>query len=61
MAELIGYEGDLEPDEDYEAALFADTSITGGFDALRGATIDSVQLIALASQLANHLGITVAD
>ena len=29
MAELIGYEGDLEPDEDYEAALFADTSITG--------------------------------
>jgi hypothetical protein len=32
----------------------------GGFDGLRGTTIDSVQLVTLAPQLANHLGITVA-
>jgi uncharacterized protein YjbI with pentapeptide repeats len=35
--------------------------ITAGYDALRGATIDSVQLVALAPLLARHLGITVAD
>jgi uncharacterized protein YjbI with pentapeptide repeats len=35
--------------------------ITAGFDALRGATIDSVQLVGLAPYLARHLGITVAD
>ena len=33
----------------------------GQTPALRGATIDSVQLVALAPLLARHLGITVAD
>jgi hypothetical protein len=37
----------------------ASLSIADGFDALRGTTIDSVQLVTLAPQLANHLGITV--
>ena len=35
--------------------------ITAGYESLRGATIDSVQLVALAPLLARHLGITVAD
>ena len=35
--------------------------ITAGYESLRGATIDSVQLIALAPLLARHLGITVTD
>ena len=35
--------------------------ITAGYESLRGATIDSVQLIALAPLLARHLGITVID
>jgi uncharacterized protein YjbI with pentapeptide repeats len=35
--------------------------ITAGYESLRGATIDSVQLVALAPLLAGHLGITVAD
>jgi uncharacterized protein YjbI with pentapeptide repeats len=35
--------------------------ITAGYDCLRGVTIDSVQLVALAPYLARHLGITVAD
>jgi len=35
--------------------------ITAGYDSLRGATIDSVQLVALAPLLAHHLGITVTD
>ena len=35
--------------------------ITAGYDALRGATIDSLQLMALAPLLAHHLGITVKD
>jgi uncharacterized protein YjbI with pentapeptide repeats len=33
--------------------------ITAGYDSLRGTTIDSVQLVALAPLLAAHLGITV--
>jgi uncharacterized protein YjbI with pentapeptide repeats len=37
----------------------ASLGITAGFDALRGATIDSVQLVALAPYLARHLGIVV--
>src|SRR6202035_2176348 len=37
----------------------ASLGITAGFDALRGVTIDSVQLVALAPYLARHLGITV--
>jgi uncharacterized protein YjbI with pentapeptide repeats len=39
----------------------ATLGITDGFDALRGATIDSSQLISLAPRLASHLGITVKD
>jgi len=39
----------------------ASLGITAGFDALRGATIDSLQLMALAPLLASHLGITVKD
>ena len=39
----------------------ASLGITAGFDALRGATIDSLQLMALAPLLAHHLGITVKD
>jgi len=35
--------------------------ITAGFGALRGATIDSLQLMALAPLLAHHLGIAVKD
>ena len=35
--------------------------ITAGYESLRGVTIDSVQLVALAPYLARHLGITVAD
>jgi uncharacterized protein YjbI with pentapeptide repeats len=35
--------------------------ITAGYESLRGATIDSVQLVALAPLLARHLGLTVAD
>jgi uncharacterized protein YjbI with pentapeptide repeats len=35
--------------------------LSGGFDSLRGTTIDSVQLVALAPHLARHLGITVTD
>jgi uncharacterized protein YjbI with pentapeptide repeats len=35
--------------------------ITAGYDALRGATIDSMQLVALAPLLAQHMGINVAD
>ena len=35
--------------------------ISGGYESLRGATIDSVQLVALAPLLAHHLGITVKD
>ncbi len=35
--------------------------IAAGYESLRGATIDSVQLVALAPLLARHLGITVAD
>jgi uncharacterized protein YjbI with pentapeptide repeats len=35
--------------------------ITAGYESLRGATIDSVQLVTLAPLLAGHLGITVAD
>ena len=39
----------------------ASLGITGGLGALGGTTIDSVQLVALAPQLAHHLGITVTD
>ena len=39
----------------------AQLGITAGYESLRGATIDSVQLVALAPYLARHLGITVAD
>jgi uncharacterized protein YjbI with pentapeptide repeats len=39
----------------------ASLGITAGFDALRGVTIDSVQLVGLAPYLARHLGITVED
>ena len=39
----------------------AELGITGGYESLRGTTIDSVQLVALAPLLANHLGITVKD
>jgi uncharacterized protein YjbI with pentapeptide repeats len=39
----------------------AELGITAGYESLRGATIDSVQLVALAPLLARHLGITVAD
>ena len=35
--------------------------ITGGYDSLRGVTIDSGQLVALAPYLARHLGITVVS
>ncbi len=35
--------------------------ITAGYESLRGATIDSVQLVTLAPLLARHLGITVTD
>jgi uncharacterized protein YjbI with pentapeptide repeats len=39
----------------------ADPGIKAGYDALRGARIDSLQLMTLAPLLAHHLGITVAD
>jgi uncharacterized protein YjbI with pentapeptide repeats len=39
----------------------ATLGIRAGYESLRGTTIDSLQLVALAPQLANHLGITVAD
>jgi uncharacterized protein YjbI with pentapeptide repeats len=39
----------------------ASLGITAGFDVLRGATIDSLQLMALAPLLAHHLGIIVTD
>jgi uncharacterized protein YjbI with pentapeptide repeats len=39
----------------------ASLGITAGFAALRGATIDSLQLMALAPMLAHHLGIDVED
>ena len=39
----------------------ASLGIAAGYDALRGTTIDSVQLVTLAPELANHLGITVED
>jgi uncharacterized protein YjbI with pentapeptide repeats len=39
----------------------ASLGITAGFDALRGTTIDSLQLMALAPLLAQHMGITVKD
>jgi uncharacterized protein YjbI with pentapeptide repeats len=39
----------------------ASLDITAGYDSLRGATIDSAQLVALAPYLARHLGITVAS
>jgi hypothetical protein len=68
---LIPFEGDLQPDEDYErftrAACTevdlrgATLGITAGWESLRGVTIDSDQLVMLAPFLARHLGITVAD
>jgi uncharacterized protein YjbI with pentapeptide repeats len=39
----------------------ASLGITAGYDALRGATIDSLQLMTLAPLLAHHLGISVTD
>jgi len=39
----------------------AELAITAGYDALRGATISTVQLVGLAPLLAGHLGITVED
>jgi uncharacterized protein YjbI with pentapeptide repeats len=39
----------------------ASPGISAGYDALRGATIDSPQLMTLAPLLAHHLGITVKD
>jgi uncharacterized protein YjbI with pentapeptide repeats len=38
-----------------------DGGIRAGYDSLRGARIDSVQLMTLAPLLAHHLGITVED
>jgi uncharacterized protein YjbI with pentapeptide repeats len=35
--------------------------ITAGYESLRGATIDSFQLMALAPLIARSLGITVTD
>jgi len=39
----------------------AELGIAAGYESLRGATIDTVQLVGLAPFLARHLGITVAD
>jgi uncharacterized protein YjbI with pentapeptide repeats len=39
----------------------ASLGIQAGYESLRGATIDSVQLVALAPFMARHLGLTVAD
>jgi len=39
----------------------AQVGITAGYESLRGVTIDSGQLVALAPLLARHLGIVVAD
>jgi uncharacterized protein YjbI with pentapeptide repeats len=39
----------------------ASLGITAGYESLRGATIDSGQLVALAPYLARHLGLVVAD
>ncbi|HLK41714.1 MAG TPA: pentapeptide repeat-containing protein, partial [Thermoleophilia bacterium] len=39
----------------------AQLEISGGFDGLRGAVIDSGQLVDLAPALAAALGITVKD
>ena len=38
-----------------------DVGIRAGFDSLRGARIDSLQLMTLAPLLAHHLGITVEE
>jgi len=35
--------------------------ISAGYDALRGTTIDSIQLVGLAPMFAHHLGIKVED
>jgi uncharacterized protein YjbI with pentapeptide repeats len=39
----------------------AELDIARGVESLRGATVDSTQLVALAPALASHLGITVRD
>jgi hypothetical protein len=39
----------------------AELGISGGYESLRGAVIDSVQLVGLAPLLARHLGIVVLD
>lgn len=68
---------ELRPDEQYDGecfadalfdqaaagnSLFVDCSFAGvSFGALRGTIIDSVQLVTLGPELANHLGITVED
>lgn len=38
-----------------------DAGIRAGYDSLRGARIDTLQLVTLAPLLAHHLGITVED
>ena len=39
----------------------AELGISGGYESLRGVTIDSVPVVALAPSLARHLGVTVTD
>ena len=51
-------------DVDLRGARLGTDSVPGikaGYDSLRGARIDSLQLVTLAPLLAHHLGITVAD
>jgi uncharacterized protein YjbI with pentapeptide repeats len=38
-----------------------DAGIRAGYDSLRGARVDTIQLVTLAPLLAHHLGITVED
>jgi uncharacterized protein YjbI with pentapeptide repeats len=39
----------------------AELGITAGYESLRGATIDNIQLVTLAPHLAVHLGMTIKD
>jgi uncharacterized protein YjbI with pentapeptide repeats len=64
----VGFGGCTLDRADFSKVTCTDVDLRGaaldikaGYDALRGATIDSVQLVGLAPRLASHLGIVVAD
>ncbi len=64
----VSFPGCTLADADFSKVTCTDVDLRGarlgisaGYDSLRGATIDSVQLVALAPFLARHLGLVVAD